>query len=650
MHKSLHILPTAISFLCLLMASFMPLPAYSAAISLDYSVGFNGQFQLNTWTPVTVVLENRDHPISATLEIVVTSGSEYQQDVYPSTYAVAVELPTGSRKRYAFTVMIKTVTHDLIIKLSREDNILISKFVNLRPYFTDKSLAVVADNFVSPDILSVLPEVLHPVNVPPVFLPDTWYGYDGVKLLIMKADTIRGLRPRQYRALTRWISQGGYLLTSGGLNYGALFDRRIQDLLPLSVEGHRQMSAIPSLTQFCSQSLVGQEPFLVLNVHIEDASILVKENNIPIIIQKKRMYGKILFLSFDYNTPPFSRWDGRTLFWEKIFALQPSVARAGVDVDDQKILASMSAAMPARFQGFKFALVFVGAYLILLRLFFKKIREPGKSRWKYSFAFLIMIAFFTAIGYWGFFYPSHLQKITSNSFSQLNLSGRNPSGSLKYIIGLYAIKKSAYRLDFGEWSYPVTPVLSERSRRKIPAPYVVNENNGDQQIKGVLDKWSHSFYKIDSNFLVHIEGDAKRDDRLLTIRVDNKMPHGIVDCLVYFKKRFIFVDDIMANKRLTIKLELSDLKKTEIFNNQEINRILDGLNSNGAATYLGASQEMITEDVLRDVHAKYKSAPDRLVILGWMQAGMSPPGFGHNQPKGEHLTLINWELPVEIAL
>jgi hypothetical protein len=129
--------------------------------------------------------------------------------------------------------MIKTVTHDLIIKLSREDNILISKFVNLRPYFTDKSLAVVADNFVSPDILSVLPEVLHPVNVPPVFLPDTWYGYDGVKLLIMKADTIRGLRPRQYRALTRWISQGGYLLTSGGLNYGALFDRRIQDLLPL---------------------------------------------------------------------------------------------------------------------------------------------------------------------------------------------------------------------------------------------------------------------------------------------------------------------------------------------------------------------------------------------------------------------------------
>ena len=66
----------------MLMVIFIPLPAYSAALSLDYSIGFNDHFQLNTWTPVTVVLENRDRPISGTLEVIVTSGSEYHQDVY----------------------------------------------------------------------------------------------------------------------------------------------------------------------------------------------------------------------------------------------------------------------------------------------------------------------------------------------------------------------------------------------------------------------------------------------------------------------------------------------------------------------------------------------------------------------------------------
>ncbi len=643
-------LSPAIGFIILLIAIFSPQAAFAAALSLDVTIGFNDHFKLNAWTPITVVLENRGRPLSGTLEVIVTSGSEYQQDVYPSTYALAVELPTNSKKRYAFTVLIKTVTHDLVIRLSREDNILISKSVNLRPYFTEKNLAVVADNFVSPDILSVLPEDLHAVNVPPKFLPDSWYGYDGVALLIMKADSIRGLRSNQFQALSRWIEQGGYLLTSGGLNYGALFSKRLQELLPLSIHGHEQVSGIQSLARFCNEPLIGIEPFLVLKVHIDDSEVLVREGGIPIVIQKAFVYGKIVFLSFDYDAPPFSRWDGRTPFWDKILMLKPSIVETGIDVADQKILDCMSAIIPTRFPAFKFALVYIGAYLIVLRFLVKKIREPGKSRWKNSFALLIMITLFTAIGYRFFFYPNHLQKVTYNSFGRLNLSGRLPSASLKYIIGLYAMKNSAYQLDFSNVSDPVTAVVSLRSRSKIPVPYILQQNFNRQTIVGTLNMWSHSFYKIDSNFSVPIEGHANRDDRHLTIRIDNRMPRDIVDCLVYFKKRFVFIEQIKASTRYVIKLELSEFKKTEIFNDHESNRIIDRLKTNGTSSYLEASQEVVTEDVLRQIHARYKSAPDRLIILGWMQAGVISPRFLKNEPKGESLTLINWELPVGITL
>ena len=87
-----------------------PFPAYPAAVAMDYSLGFNGYFQLHEWTPLTVVLENRGRATSGTLEVIVTSGSEYQQDVYQSTYARDVDLPHNSKKRYAFTVMIKSST------------------------------------------------------------------------------------------------------------------------------------------------------------------------------------------------------------------------------------------------------------------------------------------------------------------------------------------------------------------------------------------------------------------------------------------------------------------------------------------------------------------------------------------------------------
>jgi hypothetical protein len=634
----------------MLMVIFIPLPAYSATLSLDYSIGFNGHFQLNTWTPVTVVLENRARPISGSLEVIVTSGSEYHQDVYPSTYALDVELPTNSKKRYAFTVLIKSATHELIIRLTKDDNILISKSVNLRPHFTEKSLAVIADNYVSPDILSVLPEELYPVNVPPKFLPETWYGYDGVKLLIMKAGTIRSLRERQYRELTRWIKHGGYLLTSGGLNYGAVFDQKFQHILPLSVLGHKQLLEIQSLAHFSGQPLAAIKPFLALNVRIDDANVLVEEADIPIVIQKNLGLGKIIFLSFDYNTPPFSRWDGRTLFWDKILTMRPSIAKQGLVIDDQKILDLMSAKIPAHFPGLKFALIFMGAYLVFLRIFLKKIGKPGKIRWKNSFVLLIMIILFTAIGYWVFFYPNHEQKFIYNSFGQLEVSSRNTDASLRYIIGLYSLKKSAYQLDFGKLSDPVTHVLTKRSRRKIPTPYVLHENYTGQKIVGSLNKWSHCFYKRNSKFDALIEGHAERDNRHLTISVENKMPHNIVDCLVYFKKRFVFVDEILADKQQTIKLKLSDLKKTEIFNEQEIERIIKGLNIDEASSYLKTSQKIIIEDVLHDIHDKYKLQPDTLVLIGWMQAGVIQPGFKQNLPQGENLTLINWELPVEMAL
>ena len=218
-----------------------PLPAISASLSLEYSLGFNGRFQLHTWTPVTVVIENRGRAMRGILEVIVTSGSEYHQNVFQTTYAMDVDIPHNSKKRYAFTVFIESFTHEMVIRLKQDENIHISQSVDLRPHFSEKSFAVVADDLVSPDILAVLPKTIDPANVPPKFLPETWYGYDSVKLLVMKTDSIRRLREKQFQALARWIKQGGYLITAGSLNYGSLSDKRIQGILPIHVLGQRQI-------------------------------------------------------------------------------------------------------------------------------------------------------------------------------------------------------------------------------------------------------------------------------------------------------------------------------------------------------------------------------------------------------------------------
>jgi len=631
------------------MAFSIPLSAYSAAFSLEYSIGFNGHFQLNTWAPLTVVLENRTNTMRGILEIIVTSGSEYRQDVYPTTYAMDVELPHNSKKRYAFTVLIKSFTHALIIRLKQNDNLLISKSINLRPLFTEKSFAVVADNFVSPDILSAMPEHLFPVTVRPKFLPESWYGYDSVTLLILKAETIRRLRERQFQAITEWIKRGGYLLTSGGLNYGSLTQKRVKSILPLNVLGHKRLFEIGSFAHFFKRPLLANEPFLVLHVQSDDADVLVKENEIPIIIRKNLGSGKIIFLSFDYNTPPFSRWDGRNIFWDTILSMRPLVDQPGIVTDNQKILDSMLTSIPVRFQSFQSAVIFIGVYLVFLWFFLRRLREPGKRRWKNSLALLMTIAIFSAMGGWYFFYPRNMQKFTYNNFCQLDISGQNSAASAKYIIGLYALKKSAYSLNFGSLSQPVTHILSKRSKRKIPNPFVLHENHTGQQIVGSINKWSHSFYMFHSKFDAPFVGKAFRDNQHLTIRVENKLPHKIVDCLVYFKKRFLFIDDILANNQQIIKLKLSDLKNTEIFNNYEAERIIQRLDVNARPSFLKTTQKKLTKDLLFGIHTKHKLNTNRVFLIGWVQAGVIHSKFKQTRPLGENLTLINWELPVKMS-
>jgi hypothetical protein len=626
------------------------LPSGSAGFSLNYSIGFNGHFQLNNWTPLSVVLENRDRATSGKLEVIVTSGSEYKGDVYRTIYAADADLPQNSKKRYAFTIIIKSFTHGLIIRLRQDDDILFSKTINLRSHYSEKYLAVVADNFMAPDILSVMPSHLYPVSVRPQYLPETWYGYNSVKLLILHADTIRQLRDRQFQALSQWLKQGGYLTIGTGLNYGALRDQRLQDMLPIRVGGHRRFFELKSLGQFCNRELNGIEPFLVLNARIDDSKILVKENDIPIIAQKSHGFGQIVFLSFDFNSPPFSRWDGRRMFWNKILALEPKLDRPMVELDDQQIVNSMLAGIPLKMPQFRSVFVFVGAYLISLWFLLKKIKKPGKGRLQFSLCFLILIILFSSVGLRGLNDPNLKQKFTYNSFCQLDIADPAMPVAAKYFIGLYSLIKLGYGVNFGPTVYPVTHIISERSTSKLPNPYALQKKDSGQQIIGSMQRWSHSFYKLDLYVTSPLAGYARRDPSFMTLMVENKGPHNFVDCLIYYKKRFIFVEDILARNRQTIRLNLAELKKKEIFGEHEVKTILRRFDGNGSVSYLRKAQQHLASDLLLAIHKRYKANPDSLVLVAWMQTGLIQPKFNPPNPSGAGITVINWELPVETTL
>jgi len=633
-----------------LIITCIAIPSFSAGFSMDYSIGFNGYFQIDNWTPLSVVLDNRGRAVNGKLEVIVASGSEYHGDVYRTIYMTEVDLPHNSKKRYAFTILIKSYAHDLIIRLRQKGDLIFSSSIDLRPHFTEKHFAVVADNYVAPDILSVLPSHLYPANVRPNSLPETWYGYDSVKLLILPADTIRQLRDRQFQALTQWLKQGGYLIVGAGLNYGSLGDKRLQEILPLRIAGHQQLSKLKSLEPFCGRELTANEPFLVLNTRIENSEILVAENDIPVIARKNLEFGQIIFLSFNYNTPPFRNWGGRRMFWNKILSLQPQIDRPMIEVDDQQVVNAMLAGIPLKFPDYRSIVIFVAAYLICLWLLLKWIKKPGKGRWRPSLYLILMIAVFTAIGSWSLYIPNLKQKFSYNSFYQIDVADPNAPATATYVIGLYSLKKLDYALKFGPYTAPVSHIIPDKSETKIPSPYILQKMAGGQQIIGSHPRWSHSFYKLNMHVVSPLAGSALRDKSDMTLMVENRLPHNLVDCLIYFRKRFLFVEDILADSRQTLKINLTKLMKKEYFGEHTVAAIIRRFDDNGSAAYLRKTQRHLTPDLLLEIHNKYRSRPDSMILVGWVQADLIQPQFNQVHPPGAGITMINWELPVEITL
>ncbi len=634
---------------CLLVWLLISVSSIASAVPLlmEFSLGFNGRFQLNKWTPLTIVLENRGRPVKGKLEVVVTSGSEYRQDVQQTVYATNVELPYNSKKRYGFTVLIKSFTHELVIRVKQAENTVLSESFNLRSLYTTKGLALVSGNTVSPDLLAQLPQNLNPVHTHPRFLPETWYGYDAVKILIMNTEMLATLRNRQFEALVQWVNLGGCLVTGSGLNYGNLHEARIRHFLPVKVLAHKPFLEIKSFQDFCGRRLVSQEPFLVLNVEIDNAQVLLKENDTPIITQRPVGMGKILFLSFDFQSPPFSRWDKNRLFWSKILSLHPARDAAGVDLENQKILKSMFSALPARFPKFRIIFLFLAGYGLFLKLIINRLSKHTQNRWKYGRYLLIGAIIFSIGSYYLFFYPANPALRTYSSFSQLNISATNTKGIGKTVFGIYSTRATDYQFSLGSLFYPLTHLLYQKSKQKVPHKYVLRSGPDGQQVAGVTPKWSHSCFTVKAPFEFSVSAQATLNEKSLQLRVDNNTPHPFYDCWIYYKKRFFFLGNYPAAGRQIRKISRFQLTHKAVFEDRKAKQISNRRILNSPPSYLAALQKEIVPDLLMTIHSTYQLRPKTVVFIGWIKTGLAQPDFSDSEMHGRDLTLMVWEIPIE---
>ncbi len=309
-------------------------------------VGFAGRYKTGVWTPVEVTLQGGSQRRVGQVRLTVSDG-----DGVPSRVVSPPEEP-------ATVVPGRTTSQRLYVRFGRVSSVLTAEFVVdghviARRQFNsgleaDASGFLPAMPALQPLIVSVGEAagvedavalrqadptredvVAHLDGFEP--LPDRWYGYEGVKALILstsRLETFSELSSTQLDALERWVKLGGRLVMFVGtageqvLAPGAPLTRFAPGTLAEMV-ALRRLGALEAYAGG-SAPIAAPERDRALRVprlQKVEGVIEAREADLPLVVRTARGFGQVIFVAADLDRPPVSEWKDRHLAMAKLLDL-----------------------------------------------------------------------------------------------------------------------------------------------------------------------------------------------------------------------------------------------------------------------------------------------------------------------------------------
>lgn len=627
---------------CLFMILLGPTSALANGLVVEATLGFNGTFKLNSWTPLTVVIENRHRGIQGILEIVVTSGSEYQNDVYQTNYTMDVDLPTYSKKTYGLTILIDSYVHPLIIRLRKGKEVLFSESINLREHYTTKPLLLFAGDNLQ-NLSPMVTEDFQTVYTPARYLPETWYGYQGIKGLILKASLWKNLQPKQYAGLAQWIKTGGYVITAGGLQESSFPLERLEQLMPLRVVGLEQVREISALRAFCGYKLIHRDPFLLLKITAPPSETILRDGDRPLILEKGVGLGKLLFFAFDVTDSSFRDWPGRGAFWEKIWQMGPVADAAHFQPEAKKLFSPLLSRMPARFPSFLILFPLLLGYVLLINLFLKRIPQKRTQALKDLLPLTLAVLLFSSACFGLSWLTQTRYKLSSNGILHLKITGPQAPAQWNYYLGIYTQKDGEFRFPLG----PEDPLLTSIPPALIDAyqfyTYTLHESRGVRSLRVPLHRWSHRFFSLTGFRELPLQAQARFQEEGISLSIENRSSFSILNCLVYFGGRLFTLGNIGPEERLNKRLSLTPQGPGIPFTPREVEVMLKAGLKDGP---MELEMEM-TKNLWFSIQERSQYKIDRIFLVGWIDSQSFPSPAKPENLFPSRVHILEWEIPLE---
>ena len=291
-------------------------------IEMSVEVGFNSFFRQGDWTPVRIKLKNNGESLAGRLVIrPETSGT-----VVGNAFSTAVDLPSGAEKSALLNIRARSFPDSVRVELIDDAGsvraVRDASLINLSPQ--DRLYAiVVGPNSAPPNLTSVhiggfeaeqaiwsLPDV-----------PEYSHSLKSLDMMMLINIDGESLSSGQRDAIRHWVEAGGHLIVGGGPS-ALISAAGISDLLPLIPQRSQTVDDLDDLARYVGDQAANlrQRTVIALGSLHEDATVLVAQDGIPLLIRREIGAGLVDYLAADPTLEPLSSWENLSGIWLKLLA------------------------------------------------------------------------------------------------------------------------------------------------------------------------------------------------------------------------------------------------------------------------------------------------------------------------------------------
>ncbi len=442
-------------------------PKKPPPVNLVVTVGQENVVRNGVTVPVHVVLDNTGDAVKGDLEL---------RDMRGKVTRMPYELPRGAHKEYT---LFAPMTVDVGSEIGASAELLV--------FGGRKELARAVLTPTYPDVpvlisctgdgagLQFLSDqrAFRVSHRAPKDMPREWAAFRPASVVAVNGRAWTEMDEQQRRSLRTWVEQGGRAILCGELTT----EWRDPDGLSIAGIVPREMASLPALPSLAPWS---GRPFrtragtvLTLSGPLQPgARVLFREGQQPVVVARRCLEGRVIWLGFDAFRETFRAWEGFENFWRRAVVAARAEGEAGRgvhsldEVDDARAAAAALPRLPVpplpAIIGFgvAYALIFGPLNIWMLR----RLRRTVKA-WLFTPALAVGMTFIALVAgqSWG------SARTVLNSVSVIHAAAGSRTASEESLIGLFSPTNRAFDLTVDD-SAPTFEDLGGVDPQEGPGP------------------------------------------------------------------------------------------------------------------------------------------------------------------------------------